>query len=174
MSEEVKKWLEENVPAETRWAITAKTFTGATHALANVLIEILGKEKYQGINDQLWGEGSKMVWPQMKESFNIPVEDAIGIAKLCGVIGFLQMGPEFEWETVEESPERVVWKVTKCPWWERDKEIGSVEPPNICPSGHQAWAEEGGKAINPKISHKITKAMPLGDPYCEVVWEFKK
>jgi hypothetical protein len=174
MSEEIKKWLDENVPAEKRWAITAQTFTGSDTAFNVFLIEALGKEKLQELNDKFQGEGSKMVFPQMKESFNIPVDDAIGFSKLTGIIGFLQMGPEFEWETVEESPERVVWKVTKCPWWVRAKEFG-IKPENmICPSGHQAWAEEGGKAINPKIGHKITKAMPLGDQYCELVYEFKK
>ena len=33
---------------------------------------------------------------------------------------------------------------------------------------------EGFKAINPKITHKLVKSRPRGDPYCEDVYEFKE
>jgi hypothetical protein len=40
--------------------------------------------------------------------------------------------------------------------------------------GCQPWAEQGFKAINPKITRKLTKTMPQGDPYCEAIVEFKE
>ncbi len=43
MAEEILK----NIPAETRWEITAKTLTGATIGYELALREIVGKEKAQ-------------------------------------------------------------------------------------------------------------------------------
>jgi len=164
----------EKIPCETKWKITAQTLTGAFTALGPILIPIVGKEKWQEITDNIFGGGGKMAFPQIKEAFNIPVEDAIGAYKLYQTVAQLQMGPESEFEYVEETPERVVVRYTKCPWWERAKELGVKPEFRICPDGHQAWGDEGLKAINPKFTHKVTKAMPKGDPYCEVIIEFKK
>lgn len=36
------------------------------------------------------------------------------------------------------------------------------------------WAEEGAKAVIPKVTVKRTKAMPWGDPYCEFIWELNE
>ena len=165
----------EKIPLAMKWEITAKTLTGAFTALGPILIPIVGKEKWQEITDNLFGGGAKMAFPQIKEAFNIPVEDAIGAYKLAMVVATLQMGPEFEWEVVEESPERVVWRVTKCPWMERYKEL-EVDPEFItCEFGSYAWAEAGLTAINPKLTLKhYPMAMPRGDPYCEHIIEFKK
>ena len=77
-------------------------------------------------------------------------------------------------ETIEATPERAVWKVTKCEWWERYKEF-EVDPElSPCAPTDQAWGEAGLKAVNPKLTYKITKAMPWGDPYCECVIELKE
>ena len=45
---------------------------------------------------------------------------------------------------------------------------------STCPPGDQAWGDEGFKAVNPKLTYKVTKAVPWGDPYCEFVYEFKE
>jgi hypothetical protein len=83
-------------------------------------------------------------------------------------------GPEMESKTVEATPERCVWRVTKCTWMERYKEC-EVDPAFIpCVHGDQAWGDEGLKAVNPKLTYTITKAMPRGDPYCEGIIEFKE
>ena len=122
---------------------------------------------------EVFGDGANILFPMFKEMFNIPVEDAIGAVKLFNVAAILLKGPGQEGYNVEEAPERVVVRWPKCVWMERYKEY-EVEPAFIpCPEGHQAWNEEGLKAVNPKITVKLTKAMPWGDPYCEDVIEFK-
>jgi hypothetical protein len=83
-------------------------------------------------------------------------------------------GPEWEREYVEKTPERVVVRWTKCPNWETYKEL-DIDPAFIlCEAGHQVIIKEGLKVINPKLTLKITKAIPRGDPYCEDVVEFKE
>jgi hypothetical protein len=114
------------------------------------------------------------MFPWIKEMFNISVEDAIGAAKLVLVAGRSLQGPELESEIIEATPERAVTRVTKCAWWERNKENGLTPVLMICPAGHQAWGEEGLKAVNPKLTYKLTKTMPWGDPYCEEIIEFKE
>jgi hypothetical protein len=170
MAEEILK----NIPEKMKWEITAKTLTSALAALDPILAPIMGKDTWREINDNLFAEGAKIAFPQIKEAFNIQVEDAIGATNLAKVVATLQMGPEFEWENIEESPERVIWRVTKCPWWNRYDELELKPEFRVCETGSTAWGEAGFRVINPKITFKHTKSMPRGDPYCEHVIEFKK
>jgi hypothetical protein len=79
----------------------------------------------------------------------------------------------FELEYIEKTPERVVVRYRKCPYMERYKEF-EVDPVFIpCGVTHTRYMEERLKKINPKLTGKLTKAMPFGDPYCEEVTEFK-
>jgi hypothetical protein len=172
MSEKMLK----KIPVETKWEITAQSFIGAYSAIIQLAGPHVGEEKLIELNNMVQGGGGKTAFPQIKEGFNIPVEDAIGAANLIDVVTELQMGTEFEAERVEETPERVVVRTTKCPWGTWNKENASWAKPEymICTEGHQAWGEEGLKAVNPKLTHKMTKSMMKGDPYCEYVIEFKK
>jgi hypothetical protein len=166
-------------------AITAKALSGLNLRGIILIRSLMGKgegiisplmgwEKYDEISIKTWGEGGKRFLPWVKETFNIPVEDAIEAEKLSDVTSALIQGPEFENETIEATPERVVGRVTKCVWMERYTEF-EVDPAlSTCPAGDQAWNERGIKAINPKLTYKLLKAMPRGDPYCEYVWEFNE
>jgi hypothetical protein len=177
--------LLEKIPAEKCWAITAKALTGF-NLLRIVLIRalmgkgdgvfapVMGWEKYEEISMKTWGESGKCFTPFVKETFNIPVEDAIGAAKLYIITCFLTAGPEDRYEMAEETPERAIIQWIRCGWMERYKEF-EVDPAlSTCPTGHQALASEGLKAINPKLTFKLTKAMPRGDPYCEGIIKFNK
>jgi hypothetical protein len=136
--------------------------------------EVLGMDKWQEIHDNLWGEGGKMTYPQIKKSFNIPVDDAIGAATLAGVVATLQHGPTYEWEVVEETPKRCVYRFTKCPWWDTYQAFGAKPENIVCAGGHERFVGDGLKAVNPKLKHTLTKAMPRGDPYCESVYELEE
>ena len=180
------KELLEKIPVEKRWAITAKNLTrliimGARKHIIpllgkgeGIIAPVLGYKKYEEIATKTWGEGSKWYYPWVKKKFTIPVEDAKGAAKFLIVATTLSHGPEFTAEIAEATPERAVLRMTKCGWWERQKEL-EVDPELMaCPAADQARVGEGLKAINPKITYKLTKAMPWGDPYCESVIEFKE
>jgi len=137
---------------------------------------VLGAEKWTEINVKIFGDGSKILFPMFKEMFNISVEDAIGATDLVWVVSNLQLGPEWgEREFVEKNPERVVYRQPMCVWMKRYKEF-EADPAFIpCDKGGcQAWGGEGFKAINPKLTYKLKKAMPRGDPYCEFVYDFKE
>ena len=178
--------LLEKVPPETCWAITAKALTGFLVRRGEKRIApdlgksegfispIWSKAKWIEVGVKVFGDAGKKMLPQIKESFNIPVEDAIGAAKLVWVTARLMFGPEWEWKYLEKTPERVVVRWTKCHMWDAHKEC-EVDPVFIlCESGHQTIIKEGFKVINPKLTFKITKALPRGDPYCEDVYEFKE
>lgn len=176
----------EKIPVETCWAITAKVLTSffvlsgakvlpiALGSVKGVISPVRGRETWLEINEKIFGRGGSKFIPMVKENFNIPVEDAIGAAKLHIVAETLLTGPEAETAIVEDSKGRVVYRTTKCAWWERWKEFG-VDPTLLrCDTTHQAWDEEGLKTINQKLTHKITKALPRGDSYCEFIIEFKE
>ena len=178
--------LLKKIPPEKCWAITAKILT--TFALlrgVKIVLPLLGTgegiispvwgwEKWYEINEKIWTEGGKKVFPKVKEAFNIPVEDAIGADNLESVVGILFTGPEFKCEYVEKNPKRVIFRMTKCAWMERYKEL-EVDPElRVCYSGCPGLFREGLKAVNPKITRKATKFMPRGDPYCEGIIEFKE
>jgi len=176
--------LLEKIPAETCWEITAKTLwrflviRGCKFFAPNlgkgdgIIAPVLGAEKWKEMVKKLWSDGARKLYPWVKETFNIPVEDAVGASKLYIIAVKLLSGPEGEFEIVEATPERVVLRYTKCPIWERYEEL-EVDPVLFpCDEVDQISCEEGFKVVNPKITFKRTKAMPRGDPYCEAVIEF--
>ena len=178
--------LLKKIPPETCWAITAKTLwrflilTGVSIIAPEMgkgegyIAPVLGWEKVEEIATKIWTEGASKSFPWVKDTFNIPVEDAIGAAKLSIVAAILHMGPEFKGKYVEKTPERVVFRWTKCTSWENQKELELDPELRPCAPSHEAGFEAGLKAVNPKLTYKLTKTMPWGDPYCESVIEFRE
>jgi len=179
------KELLEKIPPEKRWDITAKTLWRFTVLRGDKIIApLLGigkdiisplwsKEKWYEINEKIWTEGGKMLIQFVTETFNISVEDAIGAATLSHVVGKFVMGPEWEIEIGEATPERAVVRYTNCPNWEIYNEFEVNPEFRPCDVSHELFVGEGLKALNPKLTYKLTKAMGWGDPYCECVIEFK-
>jgi hypothetical protein len=163
----------EKIPAEKRWEISSKAFTGACVGFNQTLLRILGKEKIAETASKIWGEDGETFLPMIKETFKIPVKDAIGAANLADVAIVLSWGPECEIERIKETEKKVVDIWTKCPFWERAKEFG-VTAQYDCVPGCSTWTEKGLEAINPKLMVRITKALPRGDPYCEFIYELKE
>jgi hypothetical protein len=181
MTELLKK-----IPAEACWAITAKFLVGLSILRGSktivpimgreegIIAPILGFEKFEEILAKVFYELGRHIYLYAKQTFNVPVCDAMEAAKLGVVVESLISGPEWEREYVVESPQRVVCRITKCPWWERYKEF-EVDPElRPCDEAHEIQNREGLKAVNPKIAFKLTKAMPRGDPYCEEVFELNE
>ena len=176
--------IREKIPADKCWAMTTKILTTiitlrGSKDMAPLLGEgegiiapVWGWEKYLEINTKIFGEGSKRFYPWVKEAFNIPVEDAIGAVKLLIVSAIIAFGPLTDIEIVEATREKAVVRWIKCPFGENNKKFEYKPELWVCPTAHQVRGEEGLKAINPKLTHKLTKALPR-DPYCEAVIEFK-
>ncbi|WP_287587778.1 hypothetical protein [Candidatus Borrarchaeum sp.] len=176
----------DKIQCEKCWELTAKTLIRFIVLQGDKLIApllgrgegviapVMGKEKWLEINEKVFGEGGKQLYPWIKEAFNIPVEDVIGAVNLVIVGETLMGGGLIKHKLVATTPERAVLKITKCPWWEGYEEF-EVDPElRACDPGHPIMIEEAFKIINPKISYTLTKALPRGDPYCEEVFEFKE
>jgi len=175
------------LPTETGWAITAKTLTSfivsrmlktSTPFLGKddgILSLLSGWEKEVEIKAKIYAEGARKMFPFIKETFNIPVEDAVGAANLLIVAATLMNGPETKFEIVEETPERVLVRWHKCVWMERwFKDFGTTPELIPCPKSDKAWGEAGLHAVNPNLTYKVIKAMPQGDSYCKTLIEFKE
>ena len=178
--------LLEKIPPEKRWAITAKLLTSLNVIQGekntapiigkgeNINSPVKGAETWTEINTKIFGGFFKWWWTRVQEMFNIQVEDAADAVKFVNVTAPLQSGPEWEFEYHDVTRERAAIRVTKCPWWERYTEY-EVRPEFIpCLPTCDVEVGEGTKAVNPKITVKLTKARPRGDSYCEWVYEFKE
>jgi hypothetical protein len=123
---ETSKNILEKIPAEKCWELTAKSLWRFTvlrgdKIIASILgkgegiiAPVMGAEKWKEINEKLYRDGGKALFPWVKETFNIPVENAMDAGDLQHVVIRLQSGPEYEGEYVEKTPERTVYRVTKC------------------------------------------------------------
>ncbi len=178
--------LLEKISAEKCWEITSKALlrlfiSRGTRWMPlifskgeGIFAPVMATEKWTEILSKMYTDGATKRFPLFKERFDVPVEDAIGAYNFVDVVSALEDGPNWEGEYIEKTPERVVWRITKCPYWEIYGEL-KIDPALIsCDVVHQAWGEAGFKAINSKITRTLTKALPRGDPYCEDVYEFKE
>ncbi len=78
-------------------------------------------------------------------------------------------GGIIEMEVLEESPRRFAVKITRCRHLEALGELGAPELcPALCASD---W--EAARAYNPEIEFSRTRAIALGDPFCDHAWELK-
>ena len=174
------------ISAEKRWAVTVRILTGLYVMRGDIfMIPLLNEdegvfapveasERWTEILMKLFSDSAKKLFTWVKETFSIPVEDAIGAANLENVACKLLQGPEFQFEIVEATRERTVVRCTHCAWWEKYKEFELERALIPCDAVDQAWTDAGLTAINPKLTYKVTKAKPRGDPYCEGVIEFKE
>jgi hypothetical protein len=71
-----------------------------------------------------------------------------------------------EWERREDTPDRVVYRFTRCAWAELFRKVGR---PDI---GH--WFCDGdepaARAFNPRIGFRRTQVLMDGDPCCDHVF----
>lgn len=180
------KTLLEQIPTEMLWAVSAKlqikfsilrgTKTEMPHLGKDegIIAPVWGLEKFEEIATKLLIESNKRFIPWVKDTFKLPAENALDVAKLCMFIAWLDSGPGQMFEFAEKTKERVLLRTTKCYWWEIYKDLG-VDPGLVtCPTWCPALWEAGIKAVNPKIIYKFTKFMPRGDPYCEEIFELKE
>ena len=110
--------LLEKIPAEKCWAITANILWRFLVLRGEKLIApVLGKgkdifsplwikEKWYEINEKIFADAGRQMMLMAKEMFNIPVEDAIGAAKLQIVVATLLSGPELEWWEIVEATQK--------------------------------------------------------------------
>ncbi len=172
-SDELTEAIMKKIPDEIKWKAAYESYVGSVCGYDLTMAAVLGMDKWTEIHDNLWGEGGKFTYPQVKEGFNVPCTNAIEAATLAAVVSNLGHGPRYEWEVIEETPKRAVYRFTKCPWWDTYLAFGGKPENIVCAGGHERFVGDGLKAVNPKLKHTLTKALPRGDPYCEACYELE-
>jgi hypothetical protein len=160
----------DQVPAEARWAMATKGLTGALTAYKNVLLNMAGREKYDEILNQVWGQIGKMSAEMIKAS-GMKGDNAQSAANAYASSVMIAMGPEYQIEVVEASEDRTVMKITECPFLNRITEFGIAE--DLLTAGDNAYTEKFMETLNPNITMKHGPRMHLGASHCEWIFEKK-
>lgn len=160
-----------DIPAEMRWAIATKSATSMPWAYGIAFQDIVGKEKFNEIARQIWIEGGKEA-KSMADMLGLPTRNAKDVDNTWGIIGSILDGPEIKWEVIEESEDRVVTRITGCPFLNRAREMG-IDPKDAFGSC-QAYNKSVVETLNPKYTQRFESGMCLGAPFCESVVERKK
>lgn len=161
----------EKVPVETRWTIATRALTGAVTAASKVLRDALGQESFNEVWGQVWAEQGKAS-KQVADALGLVGDDAKSVAEILQSVATVAMGPECKFDTVEATAERAVTRITECPWWKRQQELEIAG--DLCSVSDPAWCNGLARAINPKLTVTLIKALPLGDSCCEWVYELEK
>lgn len=154
----------DSIPAEARWAAATQALTGAITATNAALQQAVSEEQGAQMAAGIWGAAG---------AASGRLADAMSLQRPTGLAGLwnvsetlirLTMGPEFEAQVTQSSADRLVARVTSCPWAKRAHEQG-VEGRG-CMVGDHCWCMGLAEHYGIKIRHEITTAMPLGDEYC--------
>ena len=153
--EGIREFIETRVEREARDRVRLLV------AMTEALEEQLGKDEGYRAARRAY---DKMVWGEGEPAPPDPSEDRSLQAFCAG----LEMGciGTHEWERVEDAPDRVAYRFTRCAWAELFRELGR---PDI---GH--WFcdgdEPGARAFNPRIGFQRTQVLMDGDACCDHVF----
>lgn len=96
--------------------------------------------------------------------------NAIEVNEAFGVIGTIFFGPEFRFDIVEETKDRVVGKVIECPILNRAREMG-LDPETVALKACMTFDKSAVENLNPEYTHRLNANMCSGSRYCEMVIE---
>jgi len=159
------------IPAETRWTITAQGLTGAYVATIKAMLDAVGREKFDEIMTYIWTEGGKST-KQIADALSLTGHDAKSAAEATRLVIIASMGPEFEFEVIEATAEKALFRWHQCQWCNRMKELEI--PDDLCSAGCNTYWDSSVKSFNPQLTASLNKSMPLGAPYCEHVVTLQK
>ncbi len=159
----------EDIPAELRWEIAAKSATALPVVYDMIFRKALGM-KYDAIELPIWVEGGKEV-KKIAQAMDLPTKNASDISDTYGIISTILFGPELKWRAIEKGIDRTVGKVTGCPLLNRALEMGMN--PAVLLSACQAYSRSAVENLNPMYTIKSKKRMCTGDPYCENIIEMR-
>lgn len=158
----------EDIPAGKRWEIAAKSASAMPLIYDMHFRKVLG-EKYDEIERPIWTEGGKEV-NKLATALGLPSGNAIEINETFGVIGTILYGPEFRFDIIEKTKDRVVKKVIECPILNRAREMG-LDPEIVALKACMIYDKSAIENLNPKYTHRLNANMCSGSRYCEMVIE---
>jgi hypothetical protein len=155
------------IPAEARWSLAAKGLLGV-YAAAGALGYENVPPSFNDFSRKVWADTGARA-RDFCQAFHLPCKNARDLHQVSMIYATSLLGPEFEFETVEESELLSVGRTSRCPFVARAKESGASNP--RCRLGHQSWGESMTRVLNPDYSFTLLKTMPDGYPYCEWIVE---
>ena len=163
-------------PAELRWKLAAKSASILPLAQEKVYKDILGKE-YQKIrpltdtiNYILWIQGGKNA-SALSNHLGLPIKTAEEIDKAQRLILTILYGPEIRYKTVEAYKNSSKTQIISCPFLNRAKEFG-LESEDLF-ENCKVYTKTFIDNLNPKYAKRFTKAMCMGDEFCETYTELR-
>ena len=131
----------------------------------------LREDSDKSLEDQRPEEDIQKEIKTMVDSMELPVEDAIQIRDAWDVLSQIIMG-RFEHENIENTPNRVIEKVTLCPVFNPLKETDTIKNKNRI-EGCPRYSAIVVETLNPLFTARFTKKMCASDDCCEIIIELK-
>jgi len=160
-----------DIPAEVRWEIAAKSATAMPWAYGMVFQDVVGKERFYEISRQIWKQGG-LEAKKLADHLNLPARNAREVNNAWAVVSGILYGPEFKEDIIEETEDRMVIRITSCPFLNRAIEMGINPKDSMGPC--QAYSRSLVENLNAKYTQSFISGMCLGDKYCENVIELKR
>jgi len=148
------------------------TFNGAKNAFTlffaylNTVAQEIGMERALALNTKMCEAMGAARGKMMKEQSDIKEFDARAAHSLTKSV------PEnigINTEVLEESPQRVVIKVGKCPIYEAAQMLGldakTIEA--MCRTGSVRFMDTAAKQLNPNLSNRLRKFRSAPHDFCE-------
>lgn len=162
--------LEDNldkIPMKTRWAVASGAFVYTQISEDKALLDKVGQGKYNEIKKKS-GLASGARNKKRAESFGFTGDDAKSVAAMATALVTMYYGPAQKYEIVDAEAEKALVRCTNCAYWDtlQARKITG----DTCSVFSQSWWEGFVTAMNSKLTLKLVKARPLGDPVCE--WAF--
>jgi len=160
-----------DIPAEVRWEIAAKSATAMPWAYGMAFQDLIDEKRLHEIDQHIWNEGGKEA-KKLADQLNLPANNAKEVNNTWGIVSRILYGPEFEEDIIEENENRVVTRITGCPFLNRAREM-EIDPKDGFGSC-QAYSKSIVENLNTKYTQRFVNGMCLGAPYCENIIEIKK
>jgi len=130
----------------------------------NLMEEGLDREKVKRASDKAWRALGEQAGEQIKSL--VGGADKMAAAQQAAAIARNVHDIDARVETTENGSRTENFQ---CPWKEAVEALGIPKEWRFCPSGHAAFAESMQRALNPNVSYKMPKSMPMGDEVCEEI-----
>lgn len=154
----------DKIPMETRWAVTSGGFLYAQVANDKALLEKLGQSEYNETKKK-YGLSLGAQNKDRAKNFGFTGNDAKSVAIAATALVNMYYGPKHNFEIPVANADRASIKCTNCAYWETTKAQKVTD--DLCSTFSQYWWEGFVTTMNPKLTLKLVKARPSGDPICE-------
>lgn len=144
----------------------AKSAYSFFFAYINTVAQEIGMERALGLYTKMCETMGAMQGKIMKEQAGVREFDP---KRAFSLIKSVPEGLGVRMEALEESPQRVVIKVGRCPLYEAAQVVGmdakTIE--TLCRAGALRFMDAVTKQLNPTLSYRLRKFRSAADDFCE-------